>query len=324
MKSIACRIVVITSLFLMAALDCVTGLRAETGEEKQASKIYRAPSTAPILSRVPITNNNSRFTQFTSIEMPGSRFTVASDINSRGQIVGVYADGSGDHGFLLDRGNFTTIDIPGASDTYISGINNSGVIIGAFQDTAGVHCFVLEGETVTLIQHPDQFEMALNGINDRGQMVGAYLGSDMVVHGLLIDQGVFTTIDVPGSTGTYAQRINNRGQIVGDWYDSAFLFHGFILEDGDFKIIDTPPKPPYTPQTSVKGVNSYGEIVGFVSGLGSGYLGFVEDRGAWTMFAFPPASDTRPVSVNDQRQIVGEYEEWTPSGEVHIHGFLLE
>jgi uncharacterized membrane protein len=60
------------------------------------------------------------------------------------------------------------------------------------------------------------------GINSSGQIVGAYDG-----HGFLLDQGHYTTLDVPGSTWTEAYGINASGQIVGYYHDDRGR-HGFL------------------------------------------------------------------------------------------------
>src|SRR5262245_2109304 len=62
----------------------------------------------------------------------------------------------------------------------------------------------------------------LNGINDSGQIVGSYGG-----HGFLLDQGSYTTIDVPGAQATFATGINDSGQIVGWYLDAGGGQHGF-------------------------------------------------------------------------------------------------
>jgi hypothetical protein len=56
-----------------------------------------------------------------------------------------------------------------------------------------------------------------SGINDSGQIVGYY--PPMYVHGFLDTGGNFTTIDIPGATGTSAQGINDSGEIVGVFYE---------------------------------------------------------------------------------------------------------
>jgi probable HAF family extracellular repeat protein len=47
-------------------------------------------------------------------------------------------------------------------------------------------------------------------------------------HGFLLDDGIFTTIDVPGATLTQAFGINELGQIVGRFRDAGGASHGFL------------------------------------------------------------------------------------------------
>jgi probable HAF family extracellular repeat protein len=49
-----------------------------------------------------------------------------------------------------------------------------------------------------------------------------------VARGFLLDDGMYTTLDVPGSTATFAEGINNLGQIVGDYLDGSGNRHGFL------------------------------------------------------------------------------------------------
>src|SRR5690349_11987587 len=54
----------------------------------------------------------------------GKTFSIASGVNDRGDVVGVYFDDAGfQHGFLLDKkGTFSTLDFPTSSDTWATGI----------------------------------------------------------------------------------------------------------------------------------------------------------------------------------------------------------
>jgi probable HAF family extracellular repeat protein len=71
--------------------------------------------------------------RFSTIDPPGSTFTLAFGINNRGEIVGGYNDAAGKaHGFLLAKGSFSTIDFPGARETGVGGINNHGEIVGTY------------------------------------------------------------------------------------------------------------------------------------------------------------------------------------------------
>jgi probable HAF family extracellular repeat protein len=49
-----------------------------------------------------------------------------------------------------------------------------------------------------------------------------------IQHGFLLDNGTYTTLDVPGSTSTQAWGINDSGEIVGTYADAGGGQHGFL------------------------------------------------------------------------------------------------
>src|SRR5262249_20311045 len=59
------------------------------------------------------------------------------------------------------------------------------------------------------------------------QIVG-YYNANLQSHGVLLSGGRYTTLDVPGSTLTFAYGINDAGQIVGTYIDAAGGQHGFL------------------------------------------------------------------------------------------------
>ena len=103
---------------------------------------------------------------FETVDVPGAYFTNPWGINSAGQIVGLYNDGTFGHGFLLDKGTFTTIDVPGARYTQLLGISPHGQIFGDYIDSSSVnnHGFVLDGDTFTTIDVPGARVTVVTGI----------------------------------------------------------------------------------------------------------------------------------------------------------------
>ena len=168
---------------------------------------------------------------FTTIDVPGAAFTVASGINNRGRIVGSY-DG---HGFLLDKGTFTTIDVAGALETHALGINDRGEIVGFFNkmylgrlgELRFQGGFLLDKGTFTTIEVGAPLTEA-TGMNNRGQIVGFFPTNG--IHGPFLgflldgDRDTFIVIDI-GAAGTHALGINDRGEIVG-FYNGV---HGFVM-----------------------------------------------------------------------------------------------
>jgi hypothetical protein len=72
-------------------------------------------------------------TNYKTIDFPGATETTASGINSSGQIVGYYVDGSNvTHGFTLINSVYATLDFPGAAGTYLNQIIDNGQIVGNY------------------------------------------------------------------------------------------------------------------------------------------------------------------------------------------------
>ena len=65
----------------------------------------------------------------------------------------------------------------------------------------------------------------------------------------------YTTIDLPGSTVTFAQAINTAGEIVGFYKDSFFLEHGFLDINGTYTTFQVPGSTDTRPL----GMNTSGE-----------------------------------------------------------------
>jgi uncharacterized membrane protein len=206
---------------------------------------------------------------FTTIDVPfadADDITDCGDINSNGQIVGVYINTSGVlHAFLDEHGAFTVIDFPGAVVTVPTRINPNGQIVGFYVDSSGVeHGYLDDDGVFSTIDVPGATLTAsqLIAINSSGQIVGTYFDSSGGNHGFLDDKGVFTTIDVPFTGATFAgsvngiqvgglNAINASGQIAGTYFDSSGVAHGFLDDDGVFSTIDVPLSPYYWGTTHV-------------------------------------------------------------------------
>jgi probable HAF family extracellular repeat protein len=261
--------------------------------------------------------------EFVTIDPPGASgaFTVATSINDREQIVGYYLDAGGVlHAFLRDKkGVFTTIDHPDSQlATAVFDINNRGQIVGTYADAGGtVHGFLLDKGVFTTIDPPGASFTEATGINRRGQIVGSYLDAGGTLHGFLRDsghgrrrdQGVFTTIDLPGALATTADDINNRGQIVGTYSETGNTRpidtpRAYLLDDGAFTLIDA-----FGARCTLSSIiNDRGELVGAYSDAGGPTHGFLRDsRGVFTTIDVPGAEQTGPAGINNRGQIVGAY-----------------
>src|SRR5579863_5906336 len=81
------------------------------------------------------------------------------------------------------------------------------------------------------------------GITPSGVIAGRYFSSDHVEHGFVLENGEFTSIDVPGSTFTDLTWINAGGTIVGSYGSVDGTSKGYELKKGIFPTIDYPGSP---------------------------------------------------------------------------------
>jgi hypothetical protein len=63
-------------------------------------------------------------------------------------------------------------------------------------------------------------------------------GSSSGIQAFIYKGGVYSTLTVPGSTGTVAFSVNSLGQIVGEYADNSGAIHGFVDTAGTFTQVD--------------------------------------------------------------------------------------
>jgi len=138
------------------------------------------------------------------------------------------------------------------------------------------------------------------GINAEGDIVGRYqVGS--VVHGFLLSEGTFTTIDYPGgiSGTTSPQGISSEGVVVGLYTDHGTVAGGDALRtraflrdaSGNFTAIDFPGAE----NTFAIKVTPAGQVVGcyhhqnsdFAASGGGTMHGYVYENGTYESFSVP-------------------------------------
>jgi hypothetical protein len=218
---------------------------------------------------------------FKTIDVPGAVQSGAFGIDDTGRIVGFSVDALGaQHGFLLVGSNFIPICPPGAVDTNALGINAKGDIVGVF-DTGDVSTqigFLLRQGQYTIIQDPVAAPQhtQVDDVNDKGQIVGTYEDSDGNLHGLLLENGKFTTSDFPDADSTVAWGVNSQGQVVGRYLRGPGGNQSYVLFKGSFE----PVVFPGAVATAAHGINEAGQLVGFYRGVGGGPLhGFIAQPG---------------------------------------------
>lgn len=252
---------------------------------------------------------------FVSLILPApasSSFHIrATGINDLGDIVGYNGDDFGFFmGFLLDRVVFVPVDVPvPGSDFVITrpfGINNRRQIVGSVDlgvrdgHPLGQAGFLLTRGSYQIIFAPftGAHYTELRGINNAGLIVGNYADASGL-HGFLLDDRVFSPIDVPGADSTVVTGINDMKQIVGVFFHGRSV-EGFVLSSGTYTFLEGPSACfCATPE----GINNRGEIVGTYPGHG-----FLLADGVYTSIDAPfPAISTMVTSINNRGTMVGWY-----------------
>ena len=231
-------------------------------------------------------------TQLRCPVLPGQDNTGAIRLNNRGDVVGWCSIYSRDLGqrlpalvtFVRDkRDNFTYLNFPdfrgNVRETVGYGISDDGQVVGyycvrlpIFRGCKG-HGFHWKDGTYTTIDapvptdpnEPDGVETYLLGVNTRLQILVEHTESfqndfsRQKRHTFLYDNGIFTSLDYPGSLSTEGIGLNNDTQVlllVNLGSDSGY----FLWDEGKFFPIrlSVPNALSYT----IRGMSDDGRLVG--------------------------------------------------------------
>lgn len=245
-------------------------------------------------------------------------------INDSDQVAGYYIpDGGAASGFIRDaNGSYTTFDAAPGVETVAVRINDKGWVAG-YYGTTEANGFVRSPDgTITTVDVPGASQTELAGISDSGAVVGAYADADGQEHGFLLENGVLTVIDPPGTPGdpavggTAAVDVNNRGQVVGFYADASGTYHGYLFQHGKFTTIDPPgaANVPNFATTAPLGINNRGQVVGQYVDASSVLHGYLWQPGRGFTTINPPrivsfgspvfGAGTVAADINDSDQIL--------------------
>ncbi len=263
---------------------------------------------------------------YTTIDFPGAIATDASGINSSGEIVGTYADGTGArHGFRLNDGAYATIDVPGATRTEAISINSHGDVAGFFLDPNNQwHGFVLSNGGYYVQDYPGATTGTFTlGISANGTLVGEFKTGQLfgqLGFAWILRHGQYTQLTPPGSIQAFATSVNSRGDVVGRLIDGAGQQTAWKMDrKGTYTVFQFPGATI----TNARNVNAKGQVVGVyrLSGVNHGFILPRNDVANFTTIDFPGAASTRALGSNSRGDIVGTYDLVGVAG--LGHGFLL-
>ena len=231
----------------------------------------------------------------TTLSFPSSTDTFAHGINDKGTIVGRYAVGSEEHGFIYSEGTFTAFNNPNV--TTLNGINNKGDMVGLL---TGDNSFLYKDNSYYDLKYPGASMTIALDLNDNGIVVGYYKENlTGTVHAFMYENGTFIQLEVPGFKGTiFATGINDAGQITGQYWTGTG-YASYVREtNGSYRTITVPG----IPNVLMKDVNDKGQFVGNEDGVNNVV---VYSQTAVEIFKGPGSIENVAMSINDKGQVVG-------------------
>jgi hypothetical protein len=124
---------------------------------------------------------------FTTLDLPGTTYTLPQAINPAGTITGFYLGGYA-HGFLrAPGGSLTTFDPPGSTNTQPQAINPAGTIMGFYFLSHRTNHGFLRGPSgsFTSFDPPGSTDTQPLAINPAGMITGNYTDASGNLHGFL-------------------------------------------------------------------------------------------------------------------------------------------
>jgi len=238
---------------------------------------------------------------------------AVTDLNERGEVVGVKGEIESRRVFRWRNGRYTDIHdlaAPGYQFSEATGLNDDGVIVGRRYGSAGYHGFRLEGMQVFPVTVRQQEEyVSPVGINNRGEMiVESFGGGDGSGTYFIRQDGTAELLPAlpSGSDGMLAIELNDRGAVAGSVrVPSATV--AVLWQNGTL----TEVAAGLNARTSTAyDVNNRNQVVGSAQLPLMGDRAFIWQNGRATLLPAPTPRETTltssAVNINDWGAIVGE------------------
>jgi hypothetical protein len=233
--------------------------------------------------------------QYRNQNFPGSKQTQVTGLNNLGITVGFYSTqnnaslSDNNFGFYAVNGahfhkvNFPTSHPASPPVDQLLGVNDAGIAVGFFLDSSGhshgylydipAHRYVTVKPSVV-----GATSVTATGINDADSVVGFFTSSTGRVSGFFIRKSAphLFILNVPGSSTTAPLGVGQHGEVVGSYTvgtGTSTVTHGFTWtrQHGFHTVND----PNGVNTTTVAGVNTAGDLVGFYTGSGGHTNGFL-------------------------------------------------
>ncbi len=192
---------------------------------------------------------------------PNHVYSVATDLNNAGQVVGYAASPFSDPPLLWDADGTPTVlpllpdPDPERSVGFARGINNLGQVCGDTNTRVAALRAALwpQPDTIVGIHDWQPANSIATDINDNGVVIGSYYDDVSMLYAYQWESGVTTILWPPMNL---ALGINNSGQIVGTRRDTA---HAVLWENGQTTEL------PGGLGSGANDINDQGRIAGYIA-----------------------------------------------------------
>jgi uncharacterized membrane protein len=269
----------------------------------------RAPQEADSAAAVPQSRAGTDPPyEYATLDVPGAKSTVASDVTNDGVVVGWFEQNSVVRGFVHDGRTFTPVEYPGAMLTRVTSMAADGAVVGAYRKAGesklAWHGFVRRpsGEFAD-VRHPDHPHGMAQRILDDGTILGCYHGADETsMRGIVVSGGRIAASDMPGSMHNGASSDGRR--VVGIL---ATERRAYVIAGGVVTYLEAPGAKA----TEAWDVNDAGTVVGAAVDSVDQARGVVFTGDRWTTLEVPGARSAVAFGINARGDVVGGWEDST-------------
>ncbi len=256
------------------------------------------------------TATTSFYYTVTDLGTLGGDFSVARDINDKGQVVGtsrINTSSQVQHAFLWQNGAMTDLGSLDGNFNIAYGINNAGQVVGGSLGLGRGHALSWQNGAITYLDTIDDRWSVARAINNAGQVVGQLqLNTTYYQGSFLWQNGQMTSLGSSGQRNG-ALGINNAGQIVGfsSVFDGQNAFgssHAFLWSNGTTTDL-TPNNGRYA--SAASSINNTGAVVGTDGSSGFWHAALWQNGTKTDLSTLPGKDSSDAFDINDAGTVIG-------------------